>query len=418
MDKIVVPELTDAPPHVPAGRIMDIDVYAPPGGEVDIHAAWKTLHQPGVPDVIWTPRNGGHWIVTRAAAMAEVYQDYHRFSSRIGNVPKALGEEMNFIPASLDPPKHRSFRMLLNGSFAPKIIGQSRERVREIAVELIEAVREQGGCDFQAAYANHLPVRVFMEMMDLPAEDAPMIKFWSDQITRLEGHMTIGEAVDKFFEYLEPVIDERLGSDRTDIVTRLINSPVDGRPMTKEEALPLVSQVLQGGIETVINFLGYAILFLARNPEHRRMLCENPAKIPAAMDELFRRFGIVINTREIITDTELAGAPLKAGEVITMPNMLAGLDDREITCPMDVDFNRTNKANLAFGAGSHRCPGASLARIEVQVTIEEWLKRIPEFAVAPDAAPRYQSGVTPCVSEIPLVWDIATTRKIAMETNG
>lgn len=397
--------LAERPPHVPLERVVDIDIYAPPGGDIDIHDAWKTLQAPGVPDVVWTPRNGGHWIVTRYQPMSEVYQDYHRFSSRLGNISEERFA-IEFIPASLDPPAHRSFRMLLTGSFAPKKIESARARVREIAGNLIDAFKDKGACEFQAAYAHHLPVIVFMEMMDLPVEDAKNVKFWSDQITRLDGDMPPMEAQQKFYDYLSPVIDARFGTDKTDVITRLINSPIDGRPMTKNEALQLVAQVLQGGVETVINFLGFVIKHLAQSPEHRHELASDPSRIPAATDEFFRRYGIVINAREVAQDTVLAGAELKKGDAISMPNMLAGLDEREIQTPMDVAFDRANKQHLTFGAGSHRCPGAPLARIEVEVTIEEWLKRIPEFALAPEAAPRYRSGVTPCVTEIPLVWTV------------
>lgn len=399
--------LKEAPANVALDRVIDIDIYAPPGGETDIHEAWKTLHAPGVPDVVWTPRNGGHWIVTRYAPMMEVYQDYRRFSSRLGNISES-GYASSFIPASLDPPMHRSFRTLLNSSFAPKIIENSRERVREIAGDLIDRFKDRGHCEVQEDYANHLPVLVFMEMMDLPAEDAVKIKFWSDQITRLEGHLTMQEAEQKFFEYLNPVIDKRLGSDRTDVITRLINSPVEGRAMTRQEQLELTSQVLQGGVETVINFLGFVLKHLAEDPETRRRLIADPTQIPAATNEFFRRFGIVVNAREVAQDTELAGATLMKGEAICMPNMLAGLDDRENECPMGFDIDRAAKTHLTFGGGSHRCPGSPLAKVETEVTIEEWLKRIPDFALAPDAAPRYKSGVTPCVTEIPLVWTPAT----------
>lgn len=397
--------VAERPDHVDPACVRDIDVYAPPGGEIDIHDAWKTLQREGEPDIIWTPRNGGHWIVTRAAPMTEVYQDYRRFSSRLGTVPKTVGAS-DFIPASLDPPQHRSFRSLLNGSFAPKKIEHSRARVREVAVQLIDRFKDRGYCEVQEDYANHLPVMVFMEMMELPVEDATEIKFWSDQITRQEGKLTPAEAEQAFYTYLDPVIRERRGTDRNDIVTRLVSSAVDGREMTHEEALSLTAQVLQGGVETVINFLGFVLKHLAQSPDHRRMLIADPSLIRPATDEFFRRFGIVINTREVAQDTELAGVALKQGDAIVMPNMLAGMDDRMNANPMEVDFDRSSKHHLTFGAGSHRCPGAPLARIEVEVTIEEWLKRIPDFALAPDAAPRYRSGVTPCVTAIPLVWDV------------
>lgn len=393
----------ERPDHVPIERVVDIDVYAPPGGESDIHRAWKTLHAEDLPDVVWTPHNGGHWIVTRAAPMMEVYQDYRHFSSRVGLVPKEQGAS-EFIPASLDPPRHRTYRTLLNGSFAPKVIQHSRDRIRTVASDLIDAFKHRGRCEFQEDYAAQLPVKVFMEMMDLPVEDAVKVKFWSDQITRQLGELSHHEAEEQFYAYLEPYIAARMGGTGDDVITRLVNAEVEGAPMTMEQAKPLTAQVLQGGVETVINFLGFVIIHLARNPEHRRDLIDHPERLGAAVDEFFRRFGIVINTREVAQDTELGGAFLKAGDAIVMPNMLAGLDDREHERPMEVDFDRPNKQHLTFGAGSHRCPGAPLARIEVEVTVTEWLKRIPDFGLGPDFAPRYRSGVTPEVDRIPLVW--------------
>lgn len=395
--------LAQRPDNVRPEQVVDVDVYAPPGGETDIYLAWKTLHADHVPDVVWTPHNGGHWIVTRAAPMMEVYQDYHHFSSRVGLVPKDQGAS-EFIPASLDPPRHRTYRTLLNGSFAPKVIRHSRDRIRAVAGELIDAFKDRGHCEFQEDYASQLPVKVFMEMMDLPVEDAVQVKFWSDQMTRQMGELSREEAEARFYAYLEPYIAARMGGTGDDVITRLVNAEVEGAPMTMEQAKPLTAQVLQGGVETVINFLGFVIVHLARHPEHRRDLIERPERLGAAVDEFFRRFGIVINTREVARDLDFGGASLKAGDAIVMPNMLAGLDDREHERPMDVDFDRRNKQHLTFGAGCHRCPGSPLARIEVEVTIEEWLKRIPDFRLGPDFAPHYRSGITPEVDRIPLVW--------------
>jgi camphor 5-monooxygenase len=90
--------------HVPKDRVLDFDMFAPPGGRSDIHAGSKTLHAPGIPDVIWTPRNGGHWIVTRAKQIAEIFTDYERFSSRVYSLPKEGGENFGMIPLSLSPP--------------------------------------------------------------------------------------------------------------------------------------------------------------------------------------------------------------------------------------------------------------------------------------------------------------------------
>lgn len=401
--------LAPRPSHVPENLVVDFDVWAPPGAEIDFHAAWETLRRPGTPDLVWTPRNGGHWIATRLKPMAEAFEDYKRFSSRVLIVPKEIGEKFDWIPTTVDPPQHRPFRVLLNSSFAPKTINTYEHQIRDLVVELIESFRAKGQCDFQAEFADQLPIRLFMHLLELPSEDARQIKHWSDQVTRLEGTLTMEEMTEKFFSYLSPVYDARVGKDGTDILSRLMNGQIGDRKITKLEALSLCTQVVQAGLDTVVNMLGFAIVFLARNAGHRAQLIADPSLIPAAVDEIFRRYPIVMNGREIVQDTELAGIKLKAGEVLVMPTPLSGTDDRENADPLTVDFQRDHRASLTFGGGSHRCPGAPLARLELQVTLEEWMKRIPEFQIAPGARLKYKPGVTPVVDAIPLVWDVAAT---------
>lgn len=400
-------QLANRPAHVPPERVVMFDVYAPPGVDEDFHQAWHQLHAPGVPDLVWTPYNEGHWIVTRNRLLEEVFVDHERFSSRVMLVPKSMGEQAKLLPTAIDPPAHRAYRLLLNSSVSPKAVKGMEDRMRELACGLIEEIAPLGACNFSTDYAEIFPVRVFMQLCGLPLEDSEMLKGWADQAARPDGSMTMEEIVGSFYDYFGPHIEARQGRDGTDLIGRIVNGQIGDRPINMKETLELVTQVLIGGLDTVVNFLGFVMLFLARNPNERRLLTADPSLIPLAMEEMIRRFPIATIAREIVYDMEYEGVVLKRGEMITCATPLGGLDDTVHKNPMKMDFNRSEREHVTFGAGPHRCPGAHLARREIQITLEEWLKRIPEFEVAPDREIRFGGGIVGVVQALPLIWKAA-----------
>ena len=410
------------PEHVPAERVFDIDVYSPPGLQDGYHAAWARLFAAGVPDLVWTPRNGGHWVATRATVIERVYAEHQHFSNHVMLVPKLLrpdGKDVHYIvPSYLDPPEHGPYRELLTRAFAPRSIGALESRIREIAIALITAVRAQGQCDFIQAYANVLPIQVFMSLVDLPLSDVPKVKAWVEVITKPEAAWSIEARQERtagaqrsLHEYLDPYISARLGHAGEDMLSRLVNGQVHGRALTRPEMRDMCTQIMFGGLDTVANFLGFVLLFLAGNPQHRRELLANPALIPAAVEELLRRFPVVTVGREVRHDMQFEGVTLKAGEMIMAPTPLSGLDERVNADPLAVDFHRQGGQHTAFGRGIHRCPGAHLGRMEVAITIREWLARIPEFSVTADTQLVYAGGVVGRIAALPLVWDPATPKQ-------
>lgn len=396
--------LAERPPHVPADHVLDWDMYNPPQVKRGFHDAWRALLAPGVPDMIWTPRNGGHWIATRGSLVAEVLADNSRFSSRVIIVPKADGEHHNLIPTTMDPPQHRPWRMLLNDNLSPREIRKVEADIRAIAAELIERVRPDGGCDFIASFASVLPIRIFLKIVDLPAEDAPRLKWLSDQVTRPDGSIPFQHVMAEFETYTAGIVDARLGSDRDDMFARMINTPVDGRAMTSQEANQLCTQVVIAGLDTVVNFLGFAMLHLATHPDQRDTLIANPALIPTAVNELFRRYPIVTIAREARRDMEFGGVTLRAGEMVVAPTPLHGMDERANACPMAVDLHRRGAKHSTFGTGDHRCPGEHLARTELVISLEEWLARVPDVQLAPGAEVTFSGGIVGCVDALPLRW--------------
>ncbi|WP_157220731.1 cytochrome P450 [Flavisphingomonas formosensis] len=404
------------PAHVPEDRVVDFDMFAPPGGKQDIHGAWMTLHRPGIPEVVWTPRNGGHWIATRAKQINEVFSDHKRFSSRVFLLPKENGEQFNVIPGSLNPPDHGAFRALLTPILSPKAVTALEGMIRDLAVDLIEGMRLRGSCTFNHDYAEILPLKVFMLLVNLPFDDAIGLKRVAEQLVRPSSQMAFGEAMQHLIAYLTPHIDARMGTDADDLLSRIVNGAIKDRRMTRDEAINMSISVLAAGLDTVANFASFALLFLARNPDRRRELIDNPGLIGNAVDELLRRFPVAMAAREARADLEFWGAQIKEGEMVLAVGPLAGLDDRWNENPLEVDFNRGNIKHAAFGFGVHHCAGAHLARLELRITLEEWLTRIPEFEVAPGTEITYSAGHVCVVDQLPLVWDPSSTVTVDVST--
>ncbi|MET0987511.1 MAG: cytochrome P450 [Steroidobacteraceae bacterium] len=394
------------PPHVASQRIVDFDIYHLPS-MLDPHAAWKTLQEPGMPDIVWTPRNGGHWILTRARLIEEGFADFEKFSSRLKLVPKEVGEQYRFVPSTVDPPEHRPYRRLLNSSLSSQAIKRLEPEISALAERLIERFRAQGQCNFTTDYAQQLPIQIFLAMCALPPEDGPPLKALADQITRPDGSMTVHEAVQRLTDYLAGPIAQRIESPGDDVLSRIATGEIDGERLTLQQALAVAPQVLIAGLDTVVNFLSFAMLFLARHPQHRQQLIEQPQLIAAAADELLRRFPLVVATRVVAHDVTVAGVEMKEGDMVVLPSPLFGLDERQNTDPLAVDFARANGQHCTFGRGPHHCPGSFLARAEVRITIATWLRKIPEFAVASGADIAYRGGVVPTILQLPLVWNVS-----------
>jgi camphor 5-monooxygenase len=404
-------ELAAPPETIAPERIVDFDIYAPPGVKNGLHESWKMLHAPGLPDIVWTPHNGGHWIATRSRVINMMLADYRRFSSRTIFVPKETvgAAYRGALPGTIDPPEHRPFRSLLNERLSPAIVAGMEPDVRRHAAELAEQVRADGVCNFVTAFSEVLPIRVLMTLMHLPMKDVPMLRSWADLMVRPTGDLDFAKGKQNYIDYLAPVVDARTGKPGNDLISHLINTPMENRTLTRDEALNFCFLVLFGGLDTVVQFLSFAMLHLARDAENRRALVADPGLIPKAVEELLRRFPVVNIAREVTQNTTFEGAELLEGDMIVAALPLAGIDDRPNACPMTVDFNRKRMEHATFGGGAHRCPGNHLARLEIRVMIEEWLLRIPEFEVAPGAKIEFTSGITASVNTMPLVWDKATT---------
>jgi cytochrome P450 len=395
------------PAHVPPELVFDFDVYNPPGAETDFHGALKRLHDENYPDIFWSTANGGHWVAIRGEDIHKIFADYQNFSSHRLTVPESSAPPVPLYPIFADPPEHTLYRSLLNPSFSPKAVAALETRARALAVKLVEELKPRGRCDFVVDFAQHLPIEVFMSIVDVPAADRHDLLSWAEGMVRPKQPADVHVTIQKIFEYAAEKIAARRAQPGDDLITKLTRAEINGRLLTDPEIVGMVSLVLIGGMDTVVTAMSFAALFLARSPKHRRQLVENPGLIPKAVDELLRRFPIVNQGRCVARDLVYKSVPFKAGDMILLPTTLHGLDERAFPNPLEVDFNRPPPMHSTFGNGPHRCPGSNLGRTEIKVFLEEWLKRIPDFHLQPGEKISMRSGVNGTVYGLPLAWNDA-----------
>jgi cytochrome P450 len=389
-------------PNIARDLILEFDLFAIKPIDGDLHRGWHEWNK--APELFYTPKNGGYWVATSAEAIAEIFRDNDRFSASGISLIREHGGA-NFIPGELDPPLHTAFRKVLNPETSPRRIKAFEESSRQLCIHLIENVLPDGGCEFHAAVAEKMPILNFLHFMNLPLSDAEILLPAANTITRNPDMSAFGAAIGELHEYIDQRIDERIDAPLDDFISRLIVAEIEERAITHDEARVTVLNIMLGGLDTATASMGFFFNFLARNPGHRRQLADEPSLIPEAIEELLRRHGIFSTGRAVKADCEFRGMHLRKNDLILLPGALHNLDERLFPDPLEVRFDRPNRGlHATFGFGIHRCLGSNIARAQLRILLEEWLKRIPEFSIAADQEAEFRSGRANMVTRLPLVW--------------
>jgi cytochrome P450 len=184
----------------------------------------------------------------------------------------------------------------------------------------------------------------------------------------------------------------------------LLASEIDGERLTEKRVLEMCNLLFLAGLDTVTNAMTFMTKHLAENPDQQQRLRDNPDLIPAAVEEFMRSYAFVNVPRRVAADTELNGARLRKGDIIISSLSAASSDDRLVDNPEAVDLDRGKSPHLAFNTGPHNCAGAHMARLELRVFLEEWLKRVPMFAVAPGYKPHARGGPVMALERLDIRW--------------
>lgn len=405
------------PAHIPPEAVYDFDMRQDPALQENPHERVRELLREA-PPVFWTPRNGGRWIAIGYDEVFEASRDPERFSSgllprdqmqaMLAMMPKDQPRIPQATPITMDPPEHGKFRGPLQKTFSPRAALARMDAIRALADELIDKVIDQGHCEFISAIAEPLPVTVFLKMMGLPVERLPEFRVLVHEFlanTASDNLMATAALSRKVADAMMDEILARRDDPRDDIISLLWATEIDGQPMTLELMEDYAVLLFIAGLDTVINGMGFGIRHLAMNPDLQDRLCAQPELIVEAAEELLRRYSFTIPMRRVAQDTRLGGFDMKQGEWLALYIPGADLDAREFPDPERFDLERENKVHVAFGAGPHRCLGAHLARVELQVLYQQMLTRLPRFRLDPDQPATFHSGNIIACDSLPIRWD-------------
>jgi cytochrome P450 len=376
---------------------------------------WDELR--GTCPVAHSSAHGGVWLPVRHADVAAIANDTERFSSEgvIVNVwkPEGLAPMGYAPPITSDPPFHAEARRILLPAFAPKQVARWEEATRATCNELIDDIvaTDPGPTDVVDAatrYAQHIPVRVIAEMLGLPREDGDRFRVFIHRILEKPGQNADIAPEDTLVHYLSEVIRRRRREpERDDLIGFLLKAEMHGRPLTDEHIFGSIALLLIAGIDTTWSAIGASLWHLAQHPEHCERLRSDPAVEPFAIEELLRFYAPVTMARivaEGVDDAEIGGCPVAARDWVLLPFPAANRDPEVFERADEFVIDRQRNRHLAFGLGIHRCLGSNLARMELRVAVETWLRRIPEFELAtPDpGSVRWSTGQVRGPRELPL----------------
>jgi len=390
------------PPHIPAELVRDFD-FADMRGGTDVYAHFAALHDG--PDIFYTPRHGGHWVATRFSDMEAILTNNVAFSSQHQTVPPM---PITLTLIEWDGDLHADARKVLSPFFSPKSVNNLEQVARDLTISLIDDFYGRGECEFVSEFALKMPIIIVMSLMGLPDEDTPYLMQISEDIVRSTDPVVQESAFQRVFDYIaNNVMPKRRANPGNDIFSAILSARIDGgRPFTDAEIISFGAVLIAAGLDTVASTLGFLTNFLAENPDHRRALVDDPGLINDALEEMMRRFHIANIARVVAYDMDYKGLSFKAGDCILLPTSAAGIDPQRYPDPFKVDFARGDKKTLQFGRGPHQCIGSFLARTELRVFLQEWLKRIPEFGIKPGETPVAVPGKANCMRYLPIVWPI------------
>jgi cytochrome P450 len=368
--------------------------------------------------VAHTGRWGGSWMPTRYDDLFAIAQDFQHFSSRqvlVAPVGPQPGEEEDTAdpnygigapPITSDPPDHTWARRLLLPAFSIRAIERWEPETRELCASLIDGFIDAGRADAAADYAQQIPPRVIAGMLGIPTDMADTFVGWVRQALEvgLTDHEVGFAARAQILGFFRDQIADRRQNPGDDLISYLIKAEVDGKPVPEGHMLGTCLLLLIAGIDTTWSSIGSALWHLAQHPQDRARLIAEPELFPTAVEELLRAYSPVTMARIVAEDVEYDGAKMREGQRVLMNFPAANRDPEKFQDADKIILDRPENPHIAFGVGIHRCVGSNLARMEMRVSLQEWLKRIPDYRLEDPDAVTWAGGQVRGPRSLPVVF--------------
>jgi cytochrome P450 len=351
----------------------------------------------------------GFWALSRYDDVLAGFRDHARLSNAQGVAIEQVGaarEVMSFL--GMDPPEHGRLRNLVSSGFTPRRVRDLEPGIRDLATHYIDRFVERGECDFIAEFAGKLPMDVISEMLGVPEEDRDTLRHWADTVLhREEGRQEVPPegmaAAGQLIHYFTELVAKRHAQPKNDLTDALIATEIDGDRLDDRDIIGFLFLMVIAGNETTTKLLGNALYWGSRNPDQLARVTADPGLIPSWAEETLRYDpSSQLIARTAVTDIELHGRVIPRGARVALLIGSANRDERFWEDPDSYDVGRNTTGSLSFGQGTHFCLGASLARLEARVSLEEVLRRLGRIRVRDEGVERVHSSNVRGFSALPI----------------
>ena len=344
--------------------------------------------------------DGEFWVLSRFDDVFAAARDTGTYSSANGltTAPDdmaSFGDEARPI-VMMDPPEHTAMRRLVSRPMTPRQVAPVEDQVRAFVADKLDAVADGGEFDIIEALFKPLPSYLVAHYLGVPSEDRVLFDRWTERIVQATAESTAAygqnqSAFLELFEYATGLIERRKAEPGDDLVTGLVEQGED--VASAMWIVGFIFTMITGGNDTVTGMLSSSAVLLDRHRDQRQMLIDDPSAIPNAVEELLRLTSPVQNLARTLTrDVTLHGVTIPEGKKALLLFASANRDEREFgPTAGELDVQRKIDKIVALGYGAHHCLGASVARLQCRVALEELLGRFPNYSVDEDTA-RFASG--------------------------
>jgi cytochrome P450 len=343
------------------------------------------------------PDEKGFWSITRPEDVAAVSRNWETYSSELGGVT-AVSESIFPIELSramfigMDPPKHDRIKQLFQKGFTPRRIAEHADEIRAIVVRVLDRLDGRAEAELVSEVAQPVVARVIGSFMGIPEEDdIPWARLMNNLLGAGEEELdtsaipaAIERDIGELFQRCQSLIEKRRERPTDDLTSVLVHAEVDGQRLEEHEIVMGFFLLMAAGNDSTKATYCSAMRALMENPDQRQILLDDPSLVPSAVEEALRMFPAFAHFRRTATtDTELGGCPIRKGDKVVMWYVSSNRDEETFDDPDRFDVRREPNEHQAFGAGGrHFCLGTALARLELNILLEETLKRFPRMKLA------------------------------------
>lgn len=358
------------------------------------------------------------WVLTKHAHIRAVSLDATSFTSARGfRVPTdrraqmdpAIARVLSRFMLAMDNPEHAAFRALVSSAFMPNAIKAFQPRIEQSVAALMASLEGRSEVEFVTEVGAAVPIKTVCAIMGVPPEDEWRVfeftnaVFGTDDPDYSPSLEVANRNYNAIFDYGMTMLNQRRAKPRNDLLSLIANARIDGRPLDEIEQKSFFSNMIAAGNETTRSSLSGALWALAQFPDQRRRLVNDPALIRGGVQELLRWFSPVFQmSRTALADYQIGGQTIAAGERVAMLYGAGNHDPAVFTDPHQLDVTRANAVqHITFGYGVHHCLGLRLAALQLQLILEAFLRRYPNYEVTQQ--PRYiASNFVGAIKELPI----------------